>query len=107
MARKRGALSTPEMNFIKQNCFDLSIEEIAKKLGRTERPIKKFIEKENLKARGLSDAEHLLATLRAKFYYQEFKKQFSDEEIVFFENNWIDFFKQFDNVLIFHAYTTM
>ena len=47
MSRKRGALSTKEMNYIRQNCFDLSIEEIAKNLGRTESPVRKFIDKEN------------------------------------------------------------
>ncbi len=96
MSRKRGALSTKEMNYIRQNCFDLSIEEIAKNLGRTESPVRKFIDKENLKARDLTDSEHLLSTLRSKFYYQEFKKQFSDGEIIFFEHNWIDFFRQFN-----------
>ena len=93
---KRGKLSNIEMNYIRQNCFDLSIEEIAEKLGRTEAPVRKFIDKENLKARDLTDAEHLLSTLRTKFYYKEFKKQFSDAEIIFFEHNWIDFFRQFN-----------
>jgi len=93
---KRGKLSNIEMNYIRQNCFDLSIEEIAKNISRKPEPVRKFIEKENLKARDLTDAEHLLSTLRSKFYYQEFKKQFSDEEIVFFEHNWIDFFRQFN-----------
>ena len=32
MSKKRGKLSNGEMDYIRQNCFDLSIEEIAEKL---------------------------------------------------------------------------
>lgn len=96
MSRKRGKLSTKEMNYIRQNCFDLSLEEIANNLNRTVEPVKKFIDKENLKARDLTDQEHLLSTLRTRYYYHELKKQMSDSEIIFFEHNWVDFYKQFN-----------
>ena len=93
--RKRGKLSNSEMDYIRQNCFDLSIEEIAGVLNRTVGPVKRFIDKENLKARNMTDDEHLLVHLRGRYYYQELKKQFSDGEIIFFEHQWIDYFKQF------------
>jgi hypothetical protein len=96
MSRKRGKLSNQEMNYIRQNCFDLALDEIANNLNRTIDPIKKFIDKENLKARDLTDDEHLLSTLRTRYYYLELKKQMDDAEIIFFEHNWIDFFKQFN-----------
>lgn len=96
MSRKRGKLSKEEMNYIRQNCFDLSLEEIAQYLNRTVDPVKKFIDKENLKARDLTDQEHLLSTLRTRYYYFELKKQMSDAEIIFFEHNWVDFYKQFN-----------
>lgn len=96
MSRKRGQLSTEEMNYIEQNCFDLSLEEIAEKLNRTVEPIKKFIDKKNLKARDLTDYEHLLSTLRTRYYYHKLKKQMTDDEIIYFEHQWIDFFKQFN-----------
>lgn len=96
MSRKRGKLSKEEMNYIRQNCFDLSLEEIAQHLNRTVGPVKKFIDKENLKARDLTDQEHLLSTLRTRYYYFELKKQMSDAEIIFFEHNWVDFYKQFN-----------
>ncbi len=64
MSRKRGKLSNKEMDYIRQNCFDLPLDEIANNLNRTIDPIKKFIDKENLKARDLTDDEHLLSTLR-------------------------------------------
>jgi hypothetical protein len=96
MTRKRGKLSKQEMNYIRQNCFDLSLEEIANNINRKIEPVKKFIDKENLKARDLTDQEHLLSTLRSRYYYQELKKQMSDGEIIFFEHNWVDFYKQFN-----------
>jgi hypothetical protein len=95
MSRKRGKLSTAEMKYIRENCFDLSMEEIAQNLNRTAEPIRKYIDKENLKARDLTDHEHLLSDLRTRYYYMELKKQLSDGEIIFFEHQWIDFFKQF------------
>ena len=95
MTKKRGKLSIDEMNFIRQNCFNISIEEIAETLNRTITPVQKFIDKENLKMRNMSDDEHLLVGLRDRYYYQELKKQFGDPELIFFEHQWIDYFKQF------------
>lgn len=95
MTRKRGKLSIAEMTYIKQNCFDLSIESIAETLNRTTAPIQKFIDKENLKMRNMTDNEHLLVELRGRYYYLELQKQFSNAEIIFFEHQWIDYFRQF------------
>lgn len=95
MTRKRGKLSNGEMDYIRQNCFDLSVEEIAEYLNRTVEPVQKYIDKENLRARNMTDDEHLLVNLRGRYYYMELKKQFNDPEIIFFEHQWIDYFKQF------------
>ena len=95
MTKKRGKLSIDEMNFIRQNCFNISIEEIAETLNRTITPVQKFIDKENLKMRNMSDDEHLLVGLRDRYYYKELRKQFGDPELIFFEHQWIDYFKQF------------
>ena len=95
MTKKRGKLSVEEMNFIRQNCFNLPIEDIANNLNRTPAPIQKFIDKENLKMRNMTDDEHLLVELRGRYYFHELKKQFSDSEIIFFEHQWTDYFKQF------------
>jgi len=95
LTRKRGKLSKGEMNYIRQNCFDISVEEIARHLNRTSAPIQKFIDKENLKARNMTDDEHLLVHLRGRYYYNELQKQMSGPEIIFFEHQWIDYFKQF------------
>ena len=93
MTKKRGKLSNGEMDYIRQNCFDLSIEEIAEKLNRTAAPVQRFIDKENLKARDLTDHEYMLIHLRERYYYKELGKQFSDPELIFFEHQWIDYFQ--------------
>ena len=93
--KKRGKLSKGEMDYIRQNCFDLEVQEIADVLNRTSGPIQKFIDKENLKARNMTDDEHLLVNLRDRYYFQELRKQFSKGELIFFEHQWIDYFKQF------------
>ena len=96
MTRKRGKLSNEEMAYIEQNCFDLSLQEMADNLNRSIAPVKKYIDKKNLKARDLTDQEHLLATLRGRYYFKELSKQMTEHEITFFEHNWVDFFRQFN-----------
>ena len=95
MERKRGKLSNQEMAFIRQNCFNLPLEEIAEILNRTVKPIQKFVDKENLKMRNMTDDEHLLVQLRDRYYYKELQKQFTDAELIFFEHQNIDYFRQF------------
>lgn len=93
--KKRGALSTEEMNFIRQNVFDMTIEELAAAINRGPKPVKRFIDLENLKARKGSDGEHLLFALRNKYYFKELSKQLTRDEISFFEYQWVDYFRQF------------
>ena len=94
--KKPGKLSLEDMSYIRQNCFDLSLEDIAETLNRHVDPIRRYVEKENLKARDLTDDEHLLSTLRSRHYYREILKQMCASEIEFFEHQWIDYFKQFN-----------
>lgn len=96
MTRKRGKLSLGEMKYIRENCFDLSLEEIAENLNRTTEPIRRYIDEENLKARDLDDYSHLLNELRSRYYYGELKKQMSDPELIYAEHQWIDYFRQFN-----------
>ena len=100
MSRKRGKLSNEEMKFIRENCLELSLDEMAIELNRTTEPIRKYIEKQNIKARDLTDHEHLLATLRARYYYAELQKQIDEGELIFFEHQWIDYFRQFNEDVI-------
>ena len=96
MTRKRGKLSLDEMKYIRENCFDLSIEEIADNLNRTEEPVRRYIDEQNLKARDLDDYSHLLNEMRSRYYYGELKKQMNDAELIYAEHQWIDYFRQFN-----------
>tara|TARA_R110002020_G_scaffold193389_9_gene393637 strand:- start:219 stop:986 length:768 start_codon:yes stop_codon:yes gene_type:complete len=83
------------MEFIRQNCFSLPLEQIAEVLNRTVAPVQKFVDKQNLKMRNMTDNEHLLVQLRDRYYYKELQKQFTDAELIFFEHQHIDYFRQF------------
>ncbi len=96
MTRKRGKLSNEEMKYIRENCFDLPIEEIAENLNRTEDPIRRYIDEQNLKARDLDDHSHLLNEMRSRYYYGELKKQMNDAGLIYAEHQWIDYFRQFN-----------
>ena len=94
--RKRGKLSLEEMKYIRENCFDLSIAEIAEAINRNEDPVRRYIDEQNLKARDLDDQAHLLNDLRKRYYYGELRKQMTDSELIYAEHQWIDYFKQFN-----------
>lgn len=94
--RKRGKLSLEEMKFIRENCFNLSIPEIAAAINRTEEPVRRYIDEQNLKARDLDDHAYLLNDLRNRYYYNELRKQMSDAELIYAEHQWIDYFRQFN-----------
>ena len=44
----------------------------------------------------MTDDEHLLVHLRGRYYFKELGKQLDGPEIIFFEHQWIDYFKQFN-----------
>lgn len=94
--KKRGKLSLEEMKFIRENCFNMSIGEIADAINRTEEPVRRYIDEQNLKARDLDDHAYLLNDLRKRYYYNELRKQMTDSELIYAEHQWIDYFRQFN-----------
>lgn len=94
--KKRGRLSDEEMRFIKQNCLDLTVDQMAVALNRTEDPIRRFIENEQLRAADQSDRDFLLSTLKSKYYYKELKQQLEADELEYFEHQWLDYYDQFN-----------
>jgi len=103
---KRGALSSGEMQFIKDNCKILDIDEISKKIGKSISTIRKYAYKANLpiKENGKElDSDRFLKTrkiLRSRQYYKDMKNQFSDEEIKAFEELWVKIYLQFDGDIL-------
>lgn len=94
--RKRGALSTEEMNFISENMNDMSYKQMASVLNRNIPPIKKYAETHELKSRDVEVYGDFLPVLRKKYYYTELKKQMTNAELKYFEYQWCDYMRQFN-----------
>lgn len=90
---KRGKFSLEELAYIDQNRFDLTAEEIATTLGRSVEVIRRRIYQMAIET---PVSEELFVILRGKNYYREIKKQFTSEELVFFELQWMDYYNQFN-----------
>lgn len=98
MAKKRGQLSLDEEKFITDSIHTLSIEQIANALNRTEAPIKRYIDENQLYAlEEKGENETLLRKLHSKSFWYEIERQFDKEsgELEYFENTWIGLVKQF------------
>lgn len=105
MTRKRGALSTEEENYIKDNIEKIPITDIAIALNRTKKTIEKFCSKKNLTYSGMSEETYDHTLLRARLeerpYWKEVKKQFNDEELEYFTITWIEIMKQFREDILY------
>ena len=106
MARKRGALSTAEETFIRDQIKGGSnIHSIAVELNRTDTPIQRYCNENNLTYIGMSEEVYDDTILRAKLeekpYWEAVKKQFNDLEIEYFAVTWIRFMKQFREDIVY------
>ena len=96
MTRKRGKLSNEDMEFIDKNMQDMAIDDIAKFLNRTVNPIRRYIREKKAKRNSpFKNEEYLLVKLHSRYYWPELQHQFNKEEILFFEHEWIQYYKQF------------
>jgi len=96
---KRGKFSEEDLQFIKQNSSDKSIEDIAKYLDRSPKTVKRLMENMNLVTTEMSldekDEVSLRKRLLNKDYWTEVEKQFTENEIDYFISIWIQLIKQF------------
>jgi hypothetical protein len=98
-ARKRGALSNQERYYIEQNCQTLSLQTMCDVLNRSKDPVRRYIKDKGLihvekRADAAQEDLELRKKLRGKFYWSEVLQQFTDEEIVLFENMWVALMRQ-------------
>jgi hypothetical protein len=105
MSKKRGKLSNPEMDYIEVKHNSESIEDIAIRLNRTPETIQRYLENKGLVSNADSPdiyAKNLLKNkLAARTYYKEAQKQFSPDEMRYFEENWVELFLQFKEDVLF------
>ena len=98
MAKKRGQLSLDEEKFIRDNISQLSVEQIAEALNRSENPVIRYIEQNQLYAlEEKSENETLRRKLHSKTFWNEILRQFDDSsgELEYFESTWVNLIKQF------------
>jgi len=97
--RKKGALSTPEMQFIEQNHKTMTIEEMAQVLNRKKVPILKYLQGflgVNLKTQ--KDYEvNAEYSLRRRPYWKELLASYETHELKLFIYHWKRIIIQFKN----------
>lgn len=96
---KGGKLSNRDIDFIKRNAHKISVEEIASKLDRSPDVVQKYI---NLHAKpapdaASKDADKILALqeLRASAKWIQLEKEYDDEELDFFSEEYSELMAQF------------
>lgn len=96
---KRGKLTKADEEFIRQNVGKMDADKIAEHLNRTPEPIKKYIRIHRLVQTQLTDGEtlkdNLSLQLRARAYWVDIQKQFTQTELESFEKSWIELMLQF------------
>lgn len=96
---KRGKFSDEELNFIKRNSNEKTIEEIAQYLDRNPKTVRRVVDNMNLTTSDMSIDEKDEVSLRKKLlnkdYWSEVEKQFTETEIDYFISIWVQLIKQF------------
>ena len=96
---KRGKFSEEEINFVKQNAYNKSIEDLAKYLDRNPKTVKRLLGTLNLTHGDMSPEEHDKVSLKNKLhlkeYWGEIGRQFTPREIPYFEAMWVQLIQQF------------
>lgn len=98
---KKRKLTTDEMEFIRANCGSMSPAEISKVLQRPKQLILKVLERDGLEIVDGERPEHvsradLKTQLKKKAFYPQIKQQLSYDELVYFEEMWVNSLEQFD-----------
>lgn len=105
--RKRGALSVPDMTFIKNNVDRFTVEEMARALGRTVLPVERYIARNKLgkkyspEVEAGEKTEHMiLKELKLKAFYRNLTTQLSIPEVSYFCEHWVNMLVQFNGDLL-------
>jgi len=97
--RKRGKLSLKERSFIKENCHQLDIAQLAERCNRTEAPIRRFLKDHRLTHSQMSKKDTAITELKDKLqlkhYWKELQMHFFDDELIYFEEQWTHLMHQF------------
>lgn len=100
MAKQIGPFSKAEITFLINSCKNHTIEEMAEHLNRSEDSIKKQLLSRGLyKEKTTAELEEeviIKQQLWSLAFWESIVNAYDDHEIVYFENNWVLFSKQFN-----------
>lgn len=95
MTLRRGPFSREDSLFVIENYHHLTIDEIATRIERAPETVMQHIRKKGLTVEKTQDEkdthERLRVTLQGRPYWLELEKTLFDDEIKYFEENWINF----------------
>jgi hypothetical protein len=100
MSKQIGPFSKAEITFLINSCKNHTIEEMAEHLNRSEDSIKKQLLSRGLyKEKTTAQLEEevvIKQQLWSLAFWESIVNAYDDHEIVYFENNWVSFSKQFN-----------
>ncbi len=100
MAKQIGPFSKAEITFLINSCKNHTIEEMAEHLNRAEDSIKKQLLSRGLyKEKTTAELEEeiiIKQQLWSLAFWESIVNAYDDHEIIYFENNWVSFSKQFN-----------
>lgn len=104
--RKRGALSSEDMDFIRANVATMDPAIIAAHLNRNPEPVIRFIARnrvgktfEELRGEAEKTEQQIFQQLKTKTFYKNLKEQLSVAELDYFADHWVALVLQFNGDL--------
>lgn len=99
--QRRGPLDRESKRFIEENSADMTVEEIAVKIRRNPRSVRKYIADNGLKSYVAknaveSEGDKIRRDLKQNPWWERLKDQFSKAELIYFENLWVTLNKQLE-----------
>ncbi len=92
---KRGAFSTVEMEFIKRNRETMNVDQMGEELGRSPEAVQKNLYKIDGSFKAQAVAQEFEAELKAKPYWPNLVRQYSDAELLLYQYQYVNYSKQF------------
>ena len=95
-------LKRDEVDYLKKNAGEQTIEEMAKVLGRPKETIRAYVMREGLpttiddRQKGGITKTDLRVALQNKPFYSQVKQQLSRDELLYFEEMWMNAVEQFE-----------
>jgi len=99
--RKRGKLSLAEMATIKELAGKVSIDEIARRINRTEEPVVRYMKEQDIYTAAKTNKSQQFKDIRDKLYKEKFWEQIvaqlEESELNFFIDSWVRYVQQFSS----------